>query len=196
MPESEFSTRDRALPADKAIVSGLSGRYAIALFELAQDSTALDDMTADLDRLDDLLDESAIRQMITSPVLSRAEQGQLVACLAGELDLGKTVTAFLGVLAQNRRLPILRAVIRDIRRLMESHRGETRAEVVSAKTLDSEQMQALQARLKDMTGRDVVIQARVDESLIGGLVVRMGSRMIDGSLATRLDGLERAMKGV
>lgn len=188
------------MSADKAIVSGLSGRYAVALFDLALVSKALDDVTGDLDRLDALLTESdEFRRMIASPVLSRAEQGQLVAHVAKELKLCATAAAFLGVLARNRRLSILHAVIRDIRRLMESHRGEARAEVVSARALDASQMKALQASLKDMIGRDVTnvtIDARVDESLIGGLVVRMGSRMIDGSLATRLDGLERAMKGV
>lgn len=185
------------MSADKTIVSGLSGRYAVALFDLAYDSKALDGVFGDLDRLDALLAESdEFRKMIVSPVLSRAEQGQIVARVAEELELGATVAAFLGVLARNRRLAILRAVIGDARRLLESHRGVTRAEVISAQALDPEQVKAVQARLKEMMGRAVTIDARVDESLIGGLVVRMGSRMIDGSLATRLDGLERAMKGV
>lgn len=185
------------MPADKAIVSGLSGRYAVALFDLASDDESLDRIAGDLDRLDALLTESDdFRRTIASPVLGRDQQGQLVARVASELDLCETVAAFLGVLAQNRRLSILDAAIRDFRRLREAYRGEARADVATAQPLDAEQMEALQARLKDMTGRDVAIDARVDESLIGGLVVRMGSRMIDGSLATRLDGLERAMKGV
>ena len=103
--------------------------------------------------------------------------------------------AFLGVLAHNRRLPQLGAIVRDFNTLSARHRGETSAEVVSAHPLDDGQMASLKARLKSMVGSEVAVDAEVDPAILGGLVVRMGSRQIDGSIRTKLNALANAMKG-
>jgi F-type H+-transporting ATPase subunit delta len=185
------------LTAEKAIVSGLSGRYAKALFALAQDQKSVETVDTDLDHLKALLSDSTeFAYIVKSPVLSRPQQGKAVAALAGDLALSGLTQNFLGVLAKNRRLNILAATIRDFKSLLASHRGEETAVVTSARPLNKTQVTALTAKLKAMAGRDVAIDAQVDDSLVGGLVVRLGSRMIDGSVATKLDSLERAMKGV
>ncbi|GEQ98699.1 ATP synthase subunit delta [Iodidimonas gelatinilytica] len=185
------------MPAEKAIVSGLSGRYATALFELAQAQDALDTVESDLSKLKALMADGAdIAAMVASPVLTRTQQGAMVASLAKPLGLSPLTMKFLGVLAQNRRLNTLAPAIRDFAALQAAHKGEVTADIRSARALTKTQMTALEAKLKSIAGRDVAINADVDPSLIGGLVIKLGSRMIDGSIATKLDSLERAMKGV
>lgn len=192
-----FSDRDRILADEQAIASGVAGRYATALFELAREKGELEDVDADLRHLDALLEESPeVRYATRSPALSRAEQASLMASLAEHLGLVGLVANFLGVLAKNRRLGELDEIATVFSRLVAAHKGEVRAEVISAKALDDAQSEALKAKLKELAGREVTIDARVDEGLIGGLIVRIGSRMIDGSVATKLASLERAMKGV
>ncbi len=185
------------MPAEKAIVSGLAGRYAKALFALAIDQKSVETVDADLERLNALLADSAeFTYIVHSPVLDRAQHGQVVAALAADMSLSRLTTNFLGVLAKNRRLNILAAAIRDFKALLAAHKGEETAVVTSARPLNKTQMTALSSRLRTLAGRDVTIDARVDDSLIGGLVIQLRSRMIDGSIATKLDSLERAMKGV
>jgi len=185
------------LAQEHSIASGLAGRYATALFELALDEKAIDQADEDLRRVASLLRESAeFRYAAQSPALSRGQQGDLMARVAKELELSKLVANFLGVLAANRRLAELRAIIDTFSALVADHKGEVRAEVRTAKPLSDTQTDALKAKLAKLAGREVTIDASVDESLIGGLVVRIGSRMIDGSVATKLATLERAMKGV
>lgn len=185
------------LSSDKAKVSGLSGRYARALFDLANESKALDAVEKDLAALSTMLDESAdLGTLVASPIYGRAEQSAAIAAIADAAKLNDLTTKFLGVLAANRRLNILSSVITDFGRFMSHHRGEVTAEVTSAYDLTGEQLKELKKKLKASVGRDVAIDAVVDENLLGGLVVKVGSLMVDSSLKTKLDNLAIAMKGV
>ncbi len=178
------------------IQASLSGRYATALFQLARDSKALPKVEASLATVQQALDESAdFKALTTSPLIARGPAAKAVAATAGVLKLDATTTNFLGVLAQNRRLSQLPAIIRAFRQLAAQHRGETTAEVISAHPLDAEQVDALKAQLRTRLGREVTVDLSVDPSLLGGLVVKIGSQMIDSSIKTRLNSLAHAMKG-
>lgn len=178
------------------IQASLSGRYATALFELARDSKALPKVEASLATVQQALDESAdFKALTTSPLIARGPAAKAVAATAAALKLDATTTNFLGVLAQNRRLSQLPAIIRAFRQLAAAHRGETTAEVTSAHPLDAAQVDALKAQLRTRLGRDVTVDLSVDPSLLGGLVVKIGSQMIDSSIKTRLNSLAHAMKG-
>lgn len=185
------------MAAETSIVTGISGRYAVALFEMARDARALDAVAADLERIQAMLTESAeLRRLVESPVLRRDEQGRAMAALLGRAGVGNLVLRFVGVAAQNRRLFQLRKIISDFRALLARHRGETVARVTSAGPLNPGQLAALTAALKDAVGREVNIDARVDARLIGGLVVQVGSRMVDASVRSKLENMKVAMKGV
>lgn len=178
------------------IQASLSGRYATALFELARDSKSLPTVEASLATVRQALDESAdFKALANSPLIGRGDAAKAVAATAKALKLDQTTTNFLGVLAQNRRLSQLPAIIRAFRQLAAAHRGETTAEVTSAHPLDAEQVDALKAQLRTRLGRDVNVDLSVDPSLLGGLVVKIGSQMIDSSIKTRLNSLAHAMKG-
>lgn len=178
------------------IQASLGGRYALALFELARDNEQLDSVATSLAALKGALAESGdFRTLTTSPLVRRAQAAQAVAALAERLGLDALTTRFLGVLAQAHRLPQLPAAIRAFETLLAQHRGETRAEVVSAHPLDAEQVDALSRSLKTRIGRDVAVDLKVDPSILGGLVVKIGSQMIDSSIRTRLNTLAQAMKG-
>jgi F-type H+-transporting ATPase subunit delta len=175
---------------------GLSGRYATALFDLAVDGKALDAVSASLQKLKDALAESTdLQALTTSPMINRKAAAAGVAGVAAALDLDRLTTSFLGVLAKNRRLAALPAIIRDVQALAAQRRGEITARVTAAHKLTSAQQKALSAKLKAGIGRDVALDITVDPSILGGLVVRVGSRMIDSSLKTRLDSLGQALKG-
>lgn len=178
------------------IQASLSGRYATALFELARDSKTLDAVGASLASLKQALAESAdLKALTTSPMISRADSQKAIAAVAGSIGIDPTTSKFLGLLAENRRLAVLPAIIRDFQSLSARHRGETSAQVVTAHPLDDGQMAALKARLKSMVGSEVSVDASVDPNILGGLIVRMGSRQIDGSIRTKLNALATAMKG-
>ena len=178
------------------IQASLSGRYATALFELARDAGTLDRVGESLAALRQALAESAdLKALVASPLVSRENASRAVAAVAASMGLDETTTHFLGVLAHNRRLRQLPAIVRDFTALAARHRGEASAEVVSAHPLDDGQMAALKARLKSMVGSEVSVDAQVDPAILGGLIVRMGSRQIDGSIRTRLNALATAMKG-
>nr|WP_299598364.1 F0F1 ATP synthase subunit delta [Sphingomonas bacterium] len=178
------------------IQASLPGRYAMALFELARDEKALDAVSASLANLKSALrDSDDLRRLIASPLVSREEATAAVGSLAATMQLDPVTAKFLGVLASNRRLAQLGAVIFAFNTLAARYRGETTAEVVSAHELSGEQVDALKARLKAQTGQDVAIQARVDPAILGGLIVKLGSRQIDGSIRTKLNTLAHAMKG-
>ncbi len=177
-------------------VSGLAGRYATALFELALEKSAVDETAANLATVRGMLDESEdLRRLVRSPVIARDEQQRAVTALAKQAELSALATNLLGVLAQNRRLFVLADMIRAFESLLAAHRGEVTAEVAAAKPLSDQQTQAIMASLKRATGRDVRLSATVDPALIGGLVVKVGSRMIDASLKAKLQSLRLAMKG-
>ncbi len=178
------------------IQASLSGRYATALFELARDQNQLETVGRSMAALRQALtDSDDLKRLVGSPMISRTDAGKAVAALADPLGLDSLSANFLGVLAHNRRLGALLTIIRDFNALSARHRGETSAQVVTAHPLDQGQMAALTARLKSMVGSEVAVDATVDPSLLGGLVVRLGSRQIDGSIRTKLNALATAMKG-
>lgn len=185
-----------AVQTSGGIQASLSGRYAIALFELAKDERSVDVVEASLTRLRDALGDSPeLKQLFTSPLVSRAEAERAVNAVAAPLQLDSTTRNFLGVLAQNRRLGQMSQIVRDFRRLAAQWRGETTAEVVSAHPLDAGQVDALQQSLRQRVGREVSVDLSVDPDLLGGMVVTIGSQRIDSSIRTRLNTLAHAMKG-
>jgi F-type H+-transporting ATPase subunit delta len=178
------------------IQASLSGRYASALFQLARDENKLGAVEASLGTVKQALAESAdLRALASSPVVGRDAAGKAIGGVAGLLGLDPLTTNFLGVLAENRRLGTLSAIIRDFNQLAARHRGEVSAEVVSAHGLDDGQIASLKTRLKSMVGSEVAVDLKVDPSILGGLIVRLGSRQIDGSIRTKLNTLAQAMKG-
>jgi F-type H+-transporting ATPase subunit delta len=185
------------LTAETTAVSGISGRYATALFELATESNALGDVEADLGKVKAVLDESAqLRRTIRSPLFRRAEQAAVMDAILDRLEVGDVVKRFIAVVARNRRLFALPEMIRDFGRLAAAERNEVVAHVLSAAALSGEQTDKLKQVLQKAVGQDVSLEADVDEGLIGGLVVRVGSRMIDSSIRTKLQNLKFAMKEV
>ena len=178
------------------IQASLAGRYATALFELAREERQLEAVGASLATLKQALNDSAdLRALTTSPVISREQATAAVAATAAAMKLDPISANFLGVLAKNRRLAQLGAVIRAFNLLAAHHRGETTAEVISAHPLDDDQLAALKTNLKARLGRDVAVEPSVDPNILGGLVVKVGSQMIDGSIRTKLNTLAHAMKG-
>lgn len=178
-------------------VGELAERYASALFDLADERKALDDVAGDLRGLRTLIDESAdLKRLIRSPVLSRAAQGKAVAALADQAGLQPLTRNFLGLLARNRRLFALPAMIEQFLATLAQRRGEITAQVVAAQDLTPAQRDTLGDQLRKAIGQKVAVDIRIDPTLLGGLVVKLGSRMIDASLKTKLHRLEMAMKGV
>jgi F-type H+-transporting ATPase subunit delta len=178
------------------IQASLSGRYATALFELARDSKTLPQVEASLATVAQALAESAdFKALTSSPLIARGAAAGAVAAVAKVLKLDGTTANFLGVLAQNRRLGQLGAIIRAFRSLAANYRGETNAEVISAHPLSAAQVTELKQQLRARVGREVSVDLSVDPALLGGLVVKIGSQMIDSSIKTRLNSLAHAMKG-
>ena len=178
------------------IQASLSGRYATALFELARDSKTIDAVEASLANVRAALEQSdEFARLVASPLVSRQDAARAVAATATALGVDGTTRNFLGVLAENRRLSQLPAIIRAFRALAANHRGETTAEVTSAHPLSAAQVDALKQQLRIRIGRDVSVDLSVDPALLGGLVVKIGSQMIDSSIKTRLNTLAHAMKG-
>lgn len=185
------------MAGDTSVATGIAGRYAKALFEMANEQKALDQVRDDLAQVQALLDESEdLRRVVLSPVLDRTQQGKAMLAVLDAAGISSLVRNFIGVVAQNRRLFALSPMIRTYNALLAEFRGEVVAEVTSATALSDAQQEKIAATLKGAMGRDINIETRVDESLIGGMVVRVGSRMVDFSLATKLQGLRLAMKGV
>ncbi len=178
------------------IQASLSGRYATALFELARDENKLDAVGQSLAALKQALAESAdLKALVTSPLVGREAAGKAIAAVSASIGVDPLTANFLGVLAKNRRLGAIRAIIRDFTTLAARYRGETSAQVISAHPLDDNQMATLKTRLKSMVGSEVSVDASVDPHILGGLIVRLGSRQIDGSIRTKLNALATAMKG-
>lgn len=200
-PAVPFVTPDRsgaiALDAQisSSVASGLSGRYARALFDLAIEGKSLAAVESSLASLKQALAESAdLKALVSSPVVGRGAAGAAIAAVADNLGVDGLTKNFLGVLAANRRLGLLPAIIRDFAALNAARKGEVTADVTAAHTLTDEQRAALAAKLKAGIGRDVALNITVDPAILGGLVVRVGSRMIDSSLKTRLENLGQALK--
>ncbi|WP_114966332.1 F0F1 ATP synthase subunit delta [Alkalilacustris brevis] len=180
-----------------SISAGIAARYATAIFDLAREEKALKSLESDLDALGALLADSAdFRAMITSPILSRAEQGRAIAAIAKAAGLSTTMTNALGLMAGRRRLFVLPQLVRALRDRIAEEKGEITADVTTAKALTKTQADKLAKVLKAQTGKEIKLNTAVDESLIGGLVVKVGSRMIDTSIRSRLAALQNAMKEV
>lgn len=185
------------LSADKALVTGIAGRYAVALYDLAEEGGLLEEVEGDLAKVAALLEQSdEFSGLVGSPLLSRAQQAAALETVADHLDLGALTRKFLGVLAANRRLGYLAQAIAGFQKLLAHKRGEVTAEVTSAQPLSEAQNDALKASLKAAVGREVTFDKHVDESLLGGLVIKIGSRMVDSSLKTKLQNLKVSMKEV
>jgi len=181
--------------AEDPSVSGVSGRYATALFELARDQKSVDSVKVDLDRFDAMLADSAdLKRLVRSPVFSADTQSKALTAVLDKSGISGISANFLKVLTANRRLFAVTDVIRAFRALVAKFKGEATADVAVAETLSDKHLDALKAALKTVTGKDVALNVKVDTSLIGGLVVKLGSRMVDSSLRTKLNSIKHAMK--
>ncbi len=173
----------------------MSGRYATALFELARDTKSIDAVAADLAKFDAMLNESAdLKRLVRSPVFSADAQLKALSAVLDKAGITGISANFLKVLTSNRRLFTVADVIRAFRALVAKFKGEATAEVTVAEPLNDKNLDALKAALKSVTGKDVALNVKVDPSIIGGLVVKLGSRMVDSSLRTKLNSIKHAMK--
>jgi F-type H+-transporting ATPase subunit delta len=181
--------------AEDPSVSGVSGRYATALFELARDEKSIDAVKADLDRFDAMLAESTdLKRLVRSPVFSADTQLKALIAVLDKAGITGIAANFLKVLTRNRRLFAITDVIRAFRALVARFKGEASADVTVAERLSDRNLDALKTALKSVTGKDVALNVKVDPSIIGGLVVKLGSRMVDSSLRTKLNSIKHAMK--
>ena len=183
------------MAAENPSVSGVSGRYATALFELAREERSIDAVKADLDRFEAMLAESAdLKRLVRSPVFSADTQLRALSAVLDKAAIVGISAKFLKVIAANRRLFAVTDVIRAFRALVAKFKGEAVADVTVAEKLSDKNLDALKTALKSVTGKDVALNVNVDPSIIGGLVVKLGSRMVDSSLRTKLNSIKHAMK--
>jgi F-type H+-transporting ATPase subunit delta len=182
---------------EEPIVSGMAGRYATAVFELAREENAIDRVMADLDRFDALVAESSdLLRLVRSPVFAAEEQQRALAAVLDRAGISGIAANFLRLATANRRLFAVRDMIRALRALVARHKGEVTAHVTVAERLADKHLEALKDALKSVTGKDVALDVMVDPAIIGGLVVKVGSRMVDTSLKTKLNSIKHAMKEV
>jgi F-type H+-transporting ATPase subunit delta len=175
----------------------MAGRYATAVFELALEEGALDAVRSDLDRFDALLDQNPdLLRLVRSPVFAAEEQVKALSAVLDKVGIGGVAANVLKLVTQNRRLFAVRSIIRGFRALVAQHRGEMTAQVTVAEELSDKHRTALQEALTSVTGKTVALEVTRDPAIIGGLVVRLGSRMIDSSLRTKLNAIKHAMKEV
>ena len=180
-----------------SISTGIAQRYASAVYDIAKEGKAIKAIETDLDALAGALDDSDdFRSLINSPIYTREEQGTAIGALAKKMKLSETMANTLALMASKRRLFVLPALVQSLRETIAADKGEVIAEVVSAKALTKAQSDKLAKSLKATTGKTVTLQATVDESLIGGLVVKVGSKMIDTSIRSKLNSLQNVMKEV
>ena len=185
------------MAASSTLVSSAAGRYATALFELAGEADALERTEADTEALGQALEASDdLRALLSTPIYTRDEQGRAMASVTEAMGLSALVANLVGLMATKRRLFVLGQVIDIFARLMAEHRGEVTAEVTAARALSDGQQAALVNTLKAAIGREVKLNLTVDEGIIGGLVVKVGSKMIDTSIRSKLAALQNAMREV
>lgn len=183
------------MAADVSPVSGVSGRYATALFDLARDEKSVDAVKADLDRFDAMLAESPdLTRLVKSPVFSADVQAKAIEAVLAKAEITGIAAKFLSVLTANRRLFAVSDVIHAFRALVAKYRDEATADVTVAEPLNDKNLDALKSSLKSVTGKDVALNVKIDPAIIGGLVVKLGSRMVDTSLRTKLNSIKHAMK--
>jgi F-type H+-transporting ATPase subunit delta len=202
-PEDHRARSNKTIPKERdvagegAIVSGMAGRYATALFELALEGNAVDAVKTDLDRLDALIAESSdLNRLVRSPAFTADAQAKALKAVLDAAGIGGLAARFLQVVASNRRLFAVRDMIRDYRKLVARHKGEVTAEVTLAEQPSDAHLTAIKDALKAVTKKDVQVDVKLDPGIIGGLVVKLGSRMVDSSLRTKLNAIKHAMKEV
>ena len=180
----------------ETIVSGMAGRYATALFELALDGKSVDAVKSDLEKFDALMGESPdLSRLVRSPVFGAEEQTKALGAVLAKAGIGGLTANFLLFVASNRRLFAVRDMMRDFRKLVARWRGEVSADVTVAEALSGTNLDALNGALKSVTGGKAVdLHVKIDPTIIGGLMVKVGSRMVDSSLRTKLNAIKHAMK--
>lgn len=193
-----FNVESRLFVAESSsLISGVAQRYAGSLFELALEADSVAVVEKDLGSFEALLSGSEdLKRLISSPVFSAEDQLRAISEIADKAGIKGLVGNFLRVVAQNRRLFALPGIIAAFRKIAAEHRGEISADVISAHELSSAQQNELKATLKSVAGKDVTVNVTVDPSILGGLIVKMGSRQIDTSLRTKLSSLKLALKEV
>ena len=183
------------MAAEAPIVSGMAGRYATALFELVLEERALDQVQKDLETFDALVAGNPdLERLVRSPVFTADEQAKALVAILQKVNIGGLAANFLKIVASNRRLFAVRDMIRGFRKLVAQHKGETTAEITVAEKMSEQNLAALTSALKSVTGKDVALDVKIDPAIIGGLVVKLGSRMVDSSLRTKLNSIKYAMK--
>jgi F-type H+-transporting ATPase subunit delta len=186
-----------SLASEATGVSGLAERYAAALFDLADERRLLDEAAANLRQLKAMMTESAeLSRLIRSPILSRQEQGKAIVALAERAGFAPLVRDFLAVVARNRRLFAVPAMIDAFLEALAERRGEVTAEIVAAQSLSTTQLDQLRQQLRRSVGRQVAIDVKVDAGLVGGMIIRIGSRMVDASVRSKLQRLQMVMMGI
>jgi F-type H+-transporting ATPase subunit delta len=189
--------RARDVTGEEPIVSGMAGRYATALFELSLEEHATDAVRADLDRVDALISGSPdLQRLVRSPVFTAEDQTKALSAVLEKAGIDGLSARFLKVVSSNRRLFAVREIIRGFRTLVAQHKGETSATVTVAEAPSEAHLTAIKEALKAVTKKDVQVEVKVDPSIIGGLIVKLGSRMVDTSLRTKLNAIKHAMKEV
>ena len=185
------------MTAASSLTAGAAGRYAKALFELALDAGSLEQAETDLDALSAALAESPdLMDLLKNPIYTRSQQGDAMAAIGAKMDLSPLIQNVLGLMASKRRLFVVPELISVYKALMADHRGEVTADVTAAHALSATQSKALVAQIKKAVGQEVNLNVTVDPAIIGGLIVKVGSRMIDSSIRSKLAGLQNAMKEV
>ncbi len=185
----------RNVAGSEMIVSGMAGRYATALFELALESNAIDAVTSDLAKFEAMIAESPdLARLVRSPVFTSDEQSRAVGALLDKVGIGGLAAKFLKLVAQNRRLFAIGDITRGYKAMVAKHKGEVTAQVTVAEKLSDARLAEIKAALKSVTGKDVLVDVQIDPAIIGGLIVKIGSRMVDSSLRTKLNAIKFAMK--
>ncbi len=180
-----------------SFISSIAARYAVAVFEIAQDVNQVAELEKSIGLLSEALDTSEdLNVALKSPLLSRGEQGKAIEAVAAKLELSDDLSNTLSLMASKRRLFVVPALIGQLRALIAEQKGEKTADVTSAKALTKTQTNKLAAAIKARIGKDVKINAAVDKDFIGGLIVKVGSKMIDTSIRSKLNALQNVMKEV
>lgn len=184
------------MAAELSIVSGMAGRYATALFELARDDKQIDAVKGDLEAFDALIaGNKDLERLVRSPVYGADEQSKALSAILDKAGIGGLAAKFLKVVASNRRLFAVREIVRAFRALVAKYKGEVIAQVTVAEPLNDANLNALKDAVKSVTGgKDIDFEVKVDPAIIGGLIVKVGSRMVDSSLRTKLNSIKFAMK--
>jgi F-type H+-transporting ATPase subunit delta len=183
------------MASEQPIVAGVAGRYATALFDLALEDKALDKIRADLDRFDEMIAGSAdLHRLVRSPVFGADEQVRALDPVLKQAGIEGVSANFIKLVAANRRLFAIRDIIKAFRAMVARHKGEVSASVTVAEPLSNDHLAALKSALNNVTGKEVDLNVEVDPGIIGGLVVKLGSRMVDSSLRTKLNSIKTAMK--